>query len=53
MATEVIIALVGVTVLVLLLFTVAAFRYVPATLIEEVHEESESLDDHDELRATN
>lgn len=39
MSAEVTLALIGVTVGVLVLFTYAAFRYVPMVLAEEEHEE--------------
>lgn len=39
MSAEVTIALTGVVVVVLVLFTVAAFRYVPETLAEEEEED--------------
>jgi hypothetical protein len=40
MSTGVTLALIGITVLALVLFTVAAFRYVPETLAEEDEEEN-------------
>ena len=39
MSAEVVFALIGVTIGVLVLFTYAAFRYVPMVLGEEEHEE--------------